>query len=246
MKHATLGKLALLMLALAMSLIIRASALADTVQLIRSSEGSGNLYEKLIVSSNKACFVKEVSTAAKRLLTPPFSIYYRLKTDSPNNEKDGYYRIGGPDGREVGWIKKEFVTSWNTRFGFDPVLPLPDRHFTVFADSQGEQSAVKFVGKDGRPPGGTKRFALISSVSAVEADDPLQEVVIFTGLVESGGARQQEQMSLYNLQLEIVFVIASTASMEHLIEVAREVTAATARTLHNMPDIQPLVHFGLV
>jgi hypothetical protein len=53
-------------------------------------------------------------------------------------------------------------------------------------------------------------------------------------------------MALYNLELEIVFVIASTKSMEHLIGTVREVTDQTASTLREMDKIRPLVHFGLV
>ena len=50
-----------------------------------------------------------------------------------------------------------------------------------------------------------------------------KKVVIFTGLVETSGALQQEQLALRNLELEVVFVIDTTPSMEPLIEIAREV-----------------------
>lgn len=213
---------------------------------VRSSKGSGNLYEKLIVTRSDAFYVKEVSTSAQRLSTPAFSIYYRLKTDTPNNEKDGYYHFGGPTGDEIGWIKKEFVTSWNTRFCLDPALPQPDRHFTVFEDPEGKDAAVKFTGEAGRVPEGNRRFAMITDASVDGEEDALQRVVVFTGLVDSGGVRQQEQMALYNLELEVVFAIDTTASMEPLIEVAREVIDSTAKTLIAMPEIRPVVHFGLV
>lgn len=217
--------------------------LADSSQLIRSSTGSGQLYEKLIVSSDDAFFVRELGPSAKRELTPAFSIYYRLKTSTPDNAQEGYYRFGGPDGKAIGWIKKEFVTSWNTRFCLEPIRPLPDRHFTVFADAEGNRPVLKHT----RVPDGTKRFAMIRSVPATDAADPLHEVVVFTGLTgESGGTRQQELMSLYNLELEVVFLIASTASMEHLIEVAREISERTSRALASMADLKEHVHFGLV
>lgn len=213
---------------------------------VRSSKGSGNLYEKLIVNRSDAFYVKEPSMGAERLPTPAFSIYWRLKTQTPGNEQDGYYRMGGPDGKELGWIKREFVTSWNTRFCLDPTLPQPDRHFTVFEDPRGEQPAIKFTGQAGRVPEGHKRFALITDPSADDAEDALQKVAVFTGLVEAGGARQKEQMALYNLELEVVFVIDTTSSMEPLIEIAREVTKRTAQALVAMPQIEPVVHLGLV
>ena len=228
-------------------LILPALCLAqDKNQLIRSKTGSGNLYEKLIVQSNSAFYVKEPTIASMRIPTPAFSIYYRLTTDTSNNEKDGYYRIGKRSGEPVGWIKKEFVTSWNTRFGLEPSLPQPDRYFTIFKDQNAKTAHIEFIGKEGQIPDGARRFALIVDVPEVESSNEIYPVVVFTGDVQSGGAKQNEQMALYNLQLEIVFVIDTTASMEPLIEVAREVVRKTAETLANLPDIKPVVHFGLV
>lgn len=220
--------------------------LADTSQLIRSTTGSGNLYEKLIVQSSSAFYVKEPTLSATRIPTPAFGIFYRLKTGTANNEQDGYYRVGKRSGEPVGWIKKEFVTSWNTRFGLEPALPQPDRHFTIFKDNNGQNPHIEFIGKEGQIPDGAKRFALIVDVPEIESANEIYPVVVFTGEVESGGARQKEQMAIYNLELEVVFVIASTYSMEDLIEAVREVTDQTANTLRGMPKIEPLVHFGLV
>lgn len=219
---------------------------ADTSQLIRSTTGSGNLYEKLIVQSSNAVYVKEPTVGAERKPTPAFGIFYRLKTGTPDNEQNGYYRIGKRNGQPVGWIKKEFVTLWNTRFGLEPSLPQPDRHFTVFEDNNKRKPRMEFIGKEGQIPDGAKRFALIVSAPEIESSNEVYPVVVFTGEVERPGARQREQMALYNLQLEVVFVIASTASMEHLIEAVREVTDRTANSLREMPGIKPVVHFGLV
>lgn len=218
----------------------------DKSQLIRSTTGSGNLYEKLIVQSSNAFYAKEPTLGAKRIPTPAFGIFYRLKTGTPGNENNGYYRIGKRNGEPVGWIKNEFVAKWNTRFGLEPSLPQPDRHFTIYQDDGGRTPRLQFIGKEGQIPDGAKRFALIVNVPEIESSNEIYPVVVFTGSVESGGARQREQMALYNLQLEVVFVIASTYSMEHLIEAVREVADRTANTLREMPDIRPVVHFGLV
>jgi len=218
----------------------------DESQLIRSTTGSGNLYEKLIVQSSNAFYAKEPTLGTKRIPTPAFGIFYRLKTDTPGNESNGYYRIGKRNGEPVGWIKKEFVAKWNTRFGLEPSPPDPDRHFTVYQDENGRTPRLEFIGKEGQIPDGARRFALIVNVPDIESSNEIYPVVVFTGSVESGGARQREQMALYNLQLEVVFVIASTYSMEDLIEAVREVADRTANTLREMPDIRPVVHFGLV
>jgi hypothetical protein len=233
-----------LVLVASLALIPTRLAQADKSQLIKSSQGSGTLYEKLVIASDGAYYVKRLD--GDKIITPAFSIYFRLKTGTPDDEKDGHYRIGDPDGNEIGWIKKNFVKKWNTRFCLDPRLPQKDRHFTVFSDGKGKEAAFKFIGQDGQVPRGKKRFAMIVGMPQDKSDDPLHEVVIFTGLVESGGARQQELNAIVNLKLEIVFVVATTASMPPLIQVAQEVVKETARTLSQLPKIQGAVRFGLV
>ncbi|WP_372717703.1 hypothetical protein [Novipirellula sp.] len=219
---------------------------ADTDQLIRSTSGSGNLYEKLIVQSSSAVYVKEPTLSSQRIPVPAFSVYYRLQTGTSTNEQNGYYKIGKRNGETVGWIKKEFVASWNTRFGIEPALPQPDRHFTVFRDADGKTPHIEFVGKEGQIPDGAKRFALIVDSPSGDVSDDVFPVIVFTGDISSSGAKEKEQMALYNLQFEVVFVVASTFSMETMIEAVREVTDRAASQLRQMPEIKPVVHFGLV
>lgn len=233
-----------LVLVTVLTLLSASAARADKNQLIKSTQGSGTLYEKLVVASDRAYYVKQLG--GEKIITPAFSIYFRLKTGTANDEKDGHYRFGDPDGNEIGWIKKDFVKKWNTRFCLDPRLPQADRSFTVFSDAKGKEAAFKFIGQDGQVPRGKKRFAMIAGMPEDKSDDPLHEVVIFTGLVESGGARQQELNAIVNLKLEIVFCVDTTPSMEPLIEVAKEVVRDTAKTLAAMPKIQGAVRFGLV
>ena len=143
------------------------------------------------------------------------------------NEKDGYYHFGGPTGDEIGWIKKEFVTSWNTRFCLDPALPQPDRHFTVFEDPEGKDAAVKFTGEAGRVPEGNRRFAMITDASVDGEETPPQRVVVFTGLVDSEQVRQRTRGSLQSG----LSCFRNRYNREHgtLIEVARQVIDSTAR-----------------
>jgi len=233
-----------LVLMASLAVLFASQARADKSQLIKSTQGSGTLYEKLIVASDRAYYVKQLE--GDKIITPAFSIYYRLKTGTPNDEKDGHYRFGNPEGNEIGWIKKDFVKIWNTRFCLDPRLPQSDRHFTVFSDGKGREAAFTFIGQDGQVPQGKKRFAMIAGMPEDKSDDPLHEVIVYTGLVERGGAVRQERNSILNLKLEIVFVIATTASMPPLIEVAQEVARETAKTLSQIPKIQGAVRFGLI
>ncbi|MEZ6044046.1 MAG: hypothetical protein R3C11_00375 [Planctomycetaceae bacterium] len=217
---------------------------ADEKDLLRSSKGSGSLYEKLVVQSNKAFLVDEPTLDATRRPTPTFNIFFRLKTDTPNNEQNGYYRVGKRDGTPVGWIKKDFVTQWNTRFGIEPALPQPDRHFVIYKDGKATTPHLEFIGKAGQIPDGARRFALIVDTPREETEEVFP-VVVFTGEVDSSGAKQKEQMALYNLQLEIVYLIDTTGSMTPLIEVAQDVASIRKVSLRNARG-ERVVHFGLI
>ncbi|MDR0706130.1 MAG: hypothetical protein LBF88_14245, partial [Planctomycetaceae bacterium] len=163
--------------------------------LLRTESG---LHEKLIVTDNNAFFRLKPEMQAKAENASAFSIFWRLKTDTPDNEKNNFYRIGGPDGTELGWIEKKFVTPWRTRFCLDPMLPQPDRFFSV----KNNEATLKFTGQNGQIPSGHKRFALIAKSADNENDEAELDVVVFTGNVESGGGVGGEKMAVVNMELE--------------------------------------------
>jgi hypothetical protein len=207
--------------------------------LLRTESG---LHEKLIVTDNNAFFRNKPEMQAKAENASAFSIFWRLKTGTPDNEKSGFYRIGGPDGTELGWIEKKFVTPWRTRFCLDPMLPQPDRSFSV----KNNEATLKFIGQAGQIPSGHKRFALITKSADNENEEADLDVVVFTGNVESGGGVGGEKMAVANMELEIVFVMSSTYSMRPMLEMVKEITRKTADSLAKNEQIKDIVHFGLV
>jgi hypothetical protein len=224
---------------IALFIFITANSTAAEQDLLRTENG---LHEKLIVTDNNAFFRKQAEMQAKAEKATAFSIFWRLKTNTPNDEKNGFYRIGGPDGTELGWIEKKFVTPWRTRFCLDPMLPQPDRFFSV----KNSEATLKFTGQNGQIPSGHKRFALITKSADNENDEAELDIVVFTGNVESDGGISREQMAIANMELEVVFVIDTTMSMEPMIKMVKEITQKTADSLAKNQNIKDIVHFGLV
>ena len=184
---------------------------ADERLLIRAEiDGKpSSLFEKVVVTSAKASISKEPTGAGEPI--EPFAIFFKLKTDSGQKEQNGYVRVGKSSGEPVGWIKKEDVTEWNTRFILEPTQPVPGKAFSV--DLGGGNSAeLKVV------PSGKRRFALVTSSSEAKDanDDPKYQVVVYAGSVQTvgtGGTLARERNEIRDLKLEIVFVLESTDFM---------------------------------
>jgi hypothetical protein len=192
-------------------LMVVQHANADEKLLIRAEVNGKptSLYEKVVVTSAKASISKEASGAGEPI--EPFAIFFKLKTDSGQKEQNGYVRVGTSAGKPLGWIKKEDVTGWNTRFILEPTQPVPGKAFSV--DLGGGNSAeLKVV------PSGKRRFALVTSSSeAKDANDDLKyQVVVYAGSVQTagtGGTLARERNEIRDLKLEIVFVLESTDFM---------------------------------
>ncbi len=215
----------------------------DKSQLIKTKTGSGTLTEKLVVTSSNAMIRSGVNVADQSEPIPAFSILWRLKVPNTNdNESSGFYRVGDNEGKEIGWIKKADVTSWPTRFCLEPMPPQEDRAFTVYAD----QNQEKVLAKNSGVAVGNKQLAFITSATDNKTEDAPQKVLIYTGPIDSGSASSKEKMQVANMELEIVFVIDTTLSMEPMIELAKNVTRKTIQNLLRDEQLKQIVHFGLV
>src|SRR5688572_18901838 len=117
------GRMSLLRMALALGLVLSMSvvATAGPELLIRSvvDGRQTSLYEKVVVTSGTASIAKMPGGEADPI--EPFAIFFKLKTEDGQKEQGGFIRIGTSRGDPLGWIKKEHLTDWNTRFILDPI-----------------------------------------------------------------------------------------------------------------------------
>ena len=75
---------------------------------------NGALVRKLIVTTSEAKLYSEVGGKSDNV--EPFAIYFTCPSDDGKVEKDGHFRVGVAPKKALGWIKKEHVLPWNTRF----------------------------------------------------------------------------------------------------------------------------------
>jgi hypothetical protein len=221
--------------------VLSVTAVSAEKDLLRTENG---LHEKLIVTDNNAVFHTKPEMQAKAENASAFSIFWRLKTDTPNNEKGVFYRIGDPDGNEIGWIDKKCVTPWRTRFCLQPTPPQTDGRFFSIKTREGVE--IKFIGEAGKMPDGYKRLAFITKSADNENEEAELDVVVFTGNTESNSGVDAERNAIANMELDVVFLIDTTISMTPMIEMVKEITHKTAESLAKNENIRDIVHFGIV
>jgi len=184
----------------------------DLIRVKRADGSRSSLHAKVVVISAKAQLKK--SLAGEGDFIEPFAVFFRLKTPDGQLEQNGFYRVGDSLGNPLGWIKKEHLKSWNTRFVLAPLPPRSDRTFVVQADGGGE-AKLKTVAE------GKRRYAFISGPAKKtnegkeNPNGPFPVIVCCQAVRSSaGGADLTEELNnLKDLKLEIVFVFESTDFM---------------------------------
>ncbi len=253
------------------STLVFGEELGDRTNLFRPS---GGLAEKLVVTDNNALLYREIGDKGEVL--PPLTILWRYiidgaDEDNPVKNVDGkeYYRVGGPTGIEFGWVETSQVTSWMTRFVLAPLPPRQEAIFRVFDKSYNFESFQEAdkkeleehaVAKIDMVPPGFGSFAFVlnekdgsaakgsSNGDEIDSDpESFKKVLIYTGPIKEEGRRVAvSSNSAEDIELDIVFVIDTTASMTPMIEMAKKISRQIADTIQADETLSKKVHFGLV
>ena len=108
---------------------------ADADPFVHASQGNGALIEKLVVvrQNPRVRPLKDASIgSAPQIL--PLSIFWRLKTNTPDNQQDSYLLAGNQSGNPLIWIHSDDVQRWSTRCIIDPLPNANGPIFTLYAD----------------------------------------------------------------------------------------------------------------
>lgn len=211
------------------------------------------LYRKVIIRSDNAILLKEPGGAPIGEVEP-FAIYHLLKVKPDGDEdlKNDHYHVGTSDGAHRGWIHKDHVIAWNSRFVLDPQFE-PGRVFKAYTTKEktGESELVA-------PITGHKRVAAI--LETVDAGKtPIYKIAFYAGKTSTDTDSPISKASnapsiqpikpeevLRKLKLEVVYVIDSTGSMTPLIKGTKDVIRQSAEELAKRPELQGAIRFGLV
>ena len=233
-------------------LISPVAAADDNDPFVRSTEGSGQLIEKLIVTkSNIDCKPHKDAKLPKDAPPPQaFSVFWHLKP-GPGDKMDGYLLGGDAEGLPYYWLKEDQVEKWRTRFAFEPSLPGKETAFVVYGDNDLKEKEMEFTGIKGAVPTGSKRFALITAPGKDDADEEgaVFPIICFTGDISAGTTvKEQAAAEVQELALDIVFVIDTTSSMDPLVKTAKEAIRQVVAELASGAGqhLKGAISFGLV
>jgi len=217
------------------------------------NEKSG-IHSKVIVSTESAKLysasdgAETIKDEQGRDTIDVFSVFFELTDDQGNKTMGPRVRVGKADATPLGWINKDDIIFWNSRFVLYPRPPEAEaeRNFKVFSkDDLGERIyTYQEVPKD--------RTAFAPILEDKEGTDGFP-VALIVGQPKSGqrksgpsGTLAREVPKPADFKLEVVFVIDTTASMTPLISGTKEVVRRSAAALAGMPELNGLVRFGLV
>ena len=165
-----------------------------------------SVYEKLITNQTTKVY-EEPRDGARVERVSAFNIFYRLKTDSGQKEKEGFCRVGDSDGKHLGWVRIENVQSWNTRFVVAPKFVNEKVTFGVDADGDGNSD---FAWDEKDTPDDVTAYSFItgastSSDSNAEETGPFPVCFCRTRIENEGTLSELNQLG--EMKLEIVFAI---------------------------------------
>lgn len=192
------------------------------VKVKRADGSESSIFQKVLVTTANANLVKAPGEKGGQPLDP-FTIFFRLKTDSGQLVeavgKDSYWRVGDEEGNPAGWIKttSKFKTDegkvvdgpalkeWNTRLVLDPQNIATREKPLNLLDPGTRQVMIPFRGAVDSGSGRALAFVL---GEANENDEYPCE--FFIGRERTG----DEPPDIQDLCLEIAFVLEMTDFMQ--------------------------------
>jgi len=183
---------------------------ADSADLVKvfKDEKETALYQKLITVKASTPIWQEASGSTKAEYVGAFNIFYHAKSEDGKVESLGKYRIATQAGRPLGWVKKEDVQVWGTRFAIDPIIPfgdnsfsidLPDGGMVIYDPANIPETAAAYSFILGSSDGGGE---------TAEDDGPFPVCFCIAEQGTQGTAAEANQIG--SMQLEVVFVIETT------------------------------------
>ena len=169
-------------------------------------------YQKLFKEPNNALSDSSPEVGA-------FTIFHQLKTDSGASEENGFFRVGDSSGKPLGWLKKEEVVQWKTRYVLEPQVNINDSVFTLYnaRKSQGDEEVLVDEPVLLDKPAGQRRLRLAFILEPPKeelGDDTLYSVICLDRAADqTDGGISDIKDKLEELSMEIVFVYEATDAM---------------------------------
>jgi predicted transcriptional regulator len=203
------------------------------------------ILQKVIVVNKNARLLESPGSRNNSRLKP-CQIFYRMKADDGSLEatsgKDIYWRVGDSEGREKGWVDKDFLTLWNTRFVLDPLgIATQDKPFKLFAPGDHDEL--------GEITAGVGEYSL-AFVTDRPQDDEEFPVAVYIGPITDRADESDETA----LGIDVAFVLEMSdfaffqwpPDNKRSVELIQEIISRFAAIANERPAVKGRVRFAVV
>ena len=232
-------------------LCVHCVSISSALEKVPSESGSKSLFQKLLVVKPKID-VEWHPDCRERGEVKPFNIFWRLKTGTPDNKKDGKFLAGNDEGSPYFYVDEDDVRLWDTKTALSPIPAVgDDEPFAVYDDTNESNKVAVYDEKEGQIAHNQKRLALITGKGQPESetDENLQvfPVIVFVGDTLPAGGKAAVINDVRELKVEIVFVCDTTKSMQPLIDTAKTLMQrVTEGIFGDLRQAKGAVRFGIV
>lgn len=182
----------------------------------------------------------------------PYNIFFHLKTNSGSEEENGFFSVGDETGKFLGWIEKENLVKWGTRYVIQPrESDKSENRFKV--QLNGDPNQVMEFAPEKIPEDATVNAFITGSPVGSDANEDSGPfpVAMLTARVAASAAAASELDAINKMQLEVVFVMENTSFMnadydgetlhKRTVDMAQKFVDSYANASGNIPT-----KFGLV
>lgn len=136
-----------------------------------------------------------------------YNVFHQLKTEggSDVSENGEFYRIGNSEGDPLGWIEKDSVQTWGTRYVIKPQIAKGDSIFTVKRDQDG--MAFGYTAKENKSSITSYCFILDAPEGGdvEDSDGPFHVSFCLQQVASATELKSRQQVA--DMSLEIAFVV---------------------------------------
>ncbi|MDC0295557.1 hypothetical protein OAL35_01745 [bacterium] len=219
--------------------------------MVANEDGQETSLRQKLVTKKRVRLRSTPSTTSEGSNVLPYNIFFQLKTKSGGEEEGGFFRVGDESGKFLGWIEKENLVKWGTRYVIQPrESDKPENRFKVELNDSG---GVMEFNPEVIPEDATVNAFITGSAVGPDADEDSGPfpVAMLTARVAASAAAASELDAINKMQLEVVFVMENTSFMnadydgetlhKRTVDMAQKFVDSYAGATGNIPT-----KFGLV
>ncbi len=184
---------------------------------VRTSRGNGMLIDKLVViRDNPRLRLLDNSSSTTTPVVKTLSIFWRLKTNTPSNQRNNYFLAGDQNGRPLIWIHSNDVRIWHTRCMINPLRNSGETTFTVFSDPHLTRPMLVIPGRPDPHSNSNPSVAIVTGAGHTPTTEK-QNVLVLNRTTNNSSVNVEHTEFHVSQMSERLRLLISRNDMRHLL-----------------------------